>query len=285
MPKPIAALAAALSLALPATAAHAQPAPAPQPAARWHLDGATTRCVLTRRLEGTPGAATFILRTLPGSGRYDLMLAGSELPRELRAGREVSIAFAPGGSRHERRLSRIDLPGGLDNAVVVTPLGGPFLSEFARASTLEISGEGGRPLGSWTVPAAARAADALAACEAEKQVDWGADPAGFEPGAMPPRRIGDSYEWLTARDLGMLQVLASTAVAAVFRLEVGADGRATRCILLESGGSIAVGPGACRALVRRARYEPARDPRGNPVRSVDIFSVAARAELEFRPIG
>jgi hypothetical protein len=283
MIRPIDALGAALSLAWTATAAHGQPAPPPAP--RWHLDGASTRCVLTRRLEGTPGAATFILRTIPGSGRYDLMLAGSDLRRELRPGRQVSVAFAPGGSRHERRLARIDLPGDLGDAVAIAPLGGPFASEFARASTIEVSGEGGQALGSWTIPVAERAADALAACEAEKQVDWGADPAGFEPGAMPPRRIGDSYEWLTARDLGMLDVLASTEVAAVFRLEVGADGRATRCTLLESGGSMVVGPNACRSLVHRARYEPARDPRGNPVRSVDIYSVAARAELDFRPIG
>ncbi|HEX9931655.1 MAG TPA: hypothetical protein VGB08_02300, partial [Allosphingosinicella sp.] len=143
------------------------------------------------------------------------------------------------------------------------------------------SGEDGRAVGSWAIPSAARAAEALAYCEAEKQVEWGADPAGLEPGASPPRPIGDAREWLTARDLGMTQVTASTEVAAVFRLVLGADGRASDCTLLESGGNLAVQAGACRTLVQRARYEPARDPRGNPVRSIDVYTVVARAELEF----
>jgi hypothetical protein len=103
--------AAAIVSCLAAGAASSAQAPSAPAPARWHLDGATNRCVLTRRLEGTPAAASFVLRTIPGSGRYDLILAAPELPRELRAGRTVSVGFAPGGSRHERRLFRVEVPG------------------------------------------------------------------------------------------------------------------------------------------------------------------------------
>src|SRR5215217_8289930 len=47
------ALAGLLACTAAAGAAQTQPSPV-QPAARWHVDGATDRCVLTRRLEGTP---------------------------------------------------------------------------------------------------------------------------------------------------------------------------------------------------------------------------------------
>jgi hypothetical protein len=272
---------AALLCFLAAGAAPAQaPAPAAQPAARWHLDGATNRCVLTRRLEGTASAATFILRTIPGSGRYDVILAAPELPRELRAGRTVSVGFAPGGSRHERRLAAIEVPVSLGEAVAIGPFGRRFAGEFAGAATLELSGEGGRAVGSWTIPTAARAAGAFASCEAEKQVDWGSDPAAVEPGATPPRPVGERSAWLRPSDLGMTHVLASTEVAAVFRLVVGADGRATDCTVLESAGNMPLQAGACRILVQRARYEPAKDPRGNAVRSVDVYTVVARTDLE-----
>ena len=66
----LAASAAAMLACLVAPPASAQAPAAAPPATRWHLDGASNRCVLTRQLQGTPGAATFVLRTIPGSRRY-----------------------------------------------------------------------------------------------------------------------------------------------------------------------------------------------------------------------
>jgi hypothetical protein len=239
---------------------------------RWHLDGSTTRCVLTRRLAGTPGPAAFILRTLPGSGTYDVMLAVPDLGRGI--GR-VRISTAPDGATHEQRVMTVDLPRGLGEALAIPYLPASFSADFSRASRLALADAEGRPLGSWTLPAAARAAEALAACETEKLVEWGADPAALEPGATPPRPIGDPARWLEPRDLGLGDLMTAATVAAVFRLTLAADGRATDCTILESAGSIEIDRGACRALVRRARYEPARDRNGNAVRSVAIHRLAS----------
>jgi hypothetical protein len=265
---------------LAAASAAAQPAPAAPQGARWHLDGATSRCVLTRRLEGTPVPATFVLRTLPGSGRYDVILASPDLPAAIRRGDpDVRIALAPGGAAHSRRLAAVEVGDTLGEAVIIPSLPPAFAAEFAGASTVSLAAEDGRALGSWTIPLAARAAEAFAACEIEKQVDWGADPAGLEPGSTPPSPQGNADRWLAARDLGLIDLLGSAEVTAIFRLVVGADGRATGCTLLESAGSIPVREAACGALAERARYRPALDPRGNPVASVAIFGVTARSDL------
>lgn len=269
----------ALCAAFSATIAAAQPAPAPQ-AARWHLDGATSRCVLTRRLEGTPVPATFVLRTLPGSGRYDVILASPDLPAAIRRGDpDVHISLAPGGAPHARRLAPVELGHGVGEGVIIPSLPGSFAAEFASSTSLSLADEEGRPLGSWTIPLAGRAAEAFAACEIEKMVDWGADPAGLETGATPPRPQGNADRWVAPRDLGLVDLLASVEVTAIFRLVLGPDGRPTACTLLESAGSIPVRQAACGALADRARYEPARDPHGNPVSSVAIFGVRARSDL------
>ncbi|HZF93784.1 MAG TPA: hypothetical protein VEZ20_02820, partial [Allosphingosinicella sp.] len=285
----IAPAAAALAAAAPAPAA-AQPAPAPaapavpQPA-RWHLDGATNRCVLSRRLEGTPVAATFILRTIPGSGRFDLILAAPDLPAELRrTNRPAILRFGPAGTPQQRPASPIDLPGRLGEGAAFGPLGAVFASEFARASTLDVADPQGRALGRWTIPAAARAAEALAACEAEKLVDWGADPAGFEPGARRPQPATDPSDWFSVRDFGLFNSTQSGGFTAVFRLAVGADGRASDCRLIESAGNVDL-TGACRALAGRARYEPARDAAGNPIRSVAVYVADFRMDVNFRITG
>ena len=278
MTKLLPAFGAALILAAAAAPAAAQP-PA-QPQARWHLDGATNRCVLTRRLDGSPAPATFVLRTIPGSGVYDVMLAGRELPGEIRrARRQTSIALAPGGKPHAARATTIDLGGDLGQAIAIGPLPADFAADFARAQTLALADQG-RALGTWTIPAAAAAARAFASCEAEKQVDWGADPAAVAPGATPPRPLGDSHGWLSLRDLGLADSLGTAAIAAVFRLVIDAQGRATACTILESAGNVQLPAAACRSLVRRARYEPARDPSGNPVTSVTTYTVAVRTETE-----
>jgi hypothetical protein len=274
----------ALFACLAAAPATAQAPAAPQPA-RWHLDGATSRCVLTRRLEGTPSPATFILRTIPGSGRYDVILAGRELPQELRRNnREASILATPGTGAYRGRTRTVDLPQDLGPGIVFGPLPATFAADFARSSSLRLVSEAGAELGSWSVPVAARAAEALAACEAEKQVDWGADPASVEAGATAPRPLDSPANWITRRELGLTNPTGSIAFAAVFRLVVGTDGRARSCELVESVGNLDL-QDACRALVHRARYEPARDARGNPVRSIAIHVASFELDSDFRMIG
>ncbi|HEX8526684.1 hypothetical protein [Allosphingosinicella sp.] len=283
------ALICAALLAVPAAASTQAPAPGGsiQPA-RWHLDGATSRCVLTRRLEGTPGAATFIVRTIPGSGRYDLILADRELPSEIRSARRpLALTFAPGTQSYRGDGRPIDLPGELGRGVLIGPLPAAFLADLAGAGTLRLASDRGEELGSWTLPVARRAAEALAYCEAEKQVEWGGDPASVEAGATHARPIGEPSEWLTPRDLGINSAdgnIGSSAFAAVFRLVVGTDGRAKSCTLVESAGNLEIHGNPCDTLVRRARYEAARDPNGGNVVSVAIHIVSMRNEVEFRVI-
>jgi hypothetical protein len=266
-------LAAAQSAA--AQSAAAQPA-------RWHLDGATERCVLTRRLEGTPIAANFILRTIPGSGRYDVILAAPDLSGDVRRiGRPSVLSLAPGGAGHAREGTSVDLPGRLGSGVAFGSLGSDFAAQFSRAASLDLADDQGRPLGRWTIPVAARAAEALAACEAEKLTDWGADPAAVEPGATAARPLGDPASWLTIRDLGMAMSTQSGVATVVFRLVVGPDGRAAGCTMVEQAGNIDL-TGACRALSGSARFEPARDARGNPVRSVFVHVASFRLDVIYR---
>jgi hypothetical protein len=283
MSKPIAAFSAALSLAFAATPSPGQ-APPTQPA-RWHLDGSTDRCLLTRRLEGTPMAATFILRTIPGSGRYDFILAAPDLPAAIRrTGADLAIAFSPGARRIMISPARVELPRALGDGAAFGPLSAQFVEQLSRASTLRIADPEGRELASWTIPLAARAAEAFAACEAEKLTDWGADPAAFERGATPPRVQGDPDDWLTGRDLGLATATTTAAYTAAFRIVIGTDGRVADCTLVESAGNVNLSD-ACRVLRGRARFDPARNAAGDAIRSVIVHYVGFRRDVEFRWVG
>jgi TonB family protein len=60
---------------------------------------------------------------------------------------------------------------------------------------------------------------------------------------------------LQAREEGMVE----------FRLDVGANGRATDCIVIRSSGSAALDSTTCRIMRSRARFTPALDAQGRPV--------------------
>jgi TonB family protein len=49
-----------------------------------------------------------------------------------------------------------------------------------------------------------------------------------------------------------------------YRLEIGADGRVTRCRVTSPSGSASLDAATCRLLTKRARFTPARDSNGRP---------------------
>jgi hypothetical protein len=272
---------AALLLAMAAPSPGvAQPA-AVGPASRWHLDGATDRCVLTRELNGPGGAATFVLRTVPGSKQYDVILAGEGLARTFgRRASEARVSFGDTGL-HVAPAAAVDLPGGRGSGVILSRLPEKFVSEFAASSMLRLMDKDGAELGSWSVPIGAKAAQALSYCETEKQVEWGADRAALEKGATPPRPVGDPSKWLTMRDFGMVTAVGAVRFSAVVRMVVDEKGKPSDCKLIESAGNVEIAPTMCRALLESARFEPARDPGGKPVRSVAVHVITSHVNVEF----
>ena len=50
------------------------------------------------------------------------------------------------------------------------------------------------------------------------------------------------------------------------------DGRVSGCTAIESSGSTVLDDATCRAVERRYRYEPSRDPEGRPVPSMVVES-------------
>jgi hypothetical protein len=264
----LAAAPAAAQAPLPPAAPPAAPAAAKQ---GWLVDHSGLRCLMSRGLEGAP-RATLAVRSLPGSGDYDLILASHAWPRRAALAKEgATLSLAPGGPAYDRRPSLQPLAG-YGKALTFESLPTPFLEEFAKAASLSLA-VGGKPVASYDVPLAGAAARAFAACEAEKLVEWGADPTAFEPGGARARPVGDTKTWLNPRNF--IPAPGRTGRFSIaLRFDLGLDGRPERCQMLESTGVRDGGTQACEALMRSARYEPARDKAGRPVRSVAVYSVA-----------
>ena len=65
-----------------------------------------------------------------------------------------------------------------------------------------------------------------------------------------------------------------------YRVEIGPDGRVARCTIIGSSGSSALDQTTCRIVMRRARFTPARNRAGKPVRDTREAEVTWRMDEE-----
>lgn len=111
-------------------------------------------------------------------------------------------------------------------------------------------------------------------------------PAPPAPPAPPPPKPraaerakprGAPGSWVTNDDYPSSAQRAGESGVTSFKLDIGTDGRATNCSVTGSSGSAALDSTACKLLMRRARFTPAKDTQGNPV--TDSYSNRVRWEL------
>lgn len=252
----------ALVLATLSMPAHAAAAPAPQ----WVVDQSGYYCALATKVTGPPDA-TFVLRTLPGTGAFDVMLVGDRWPASLTGARkQITLTLLP-GSASESRPAEAALTD-RDRTISWRGVSGRMTDELGRSTALQVSADN-KPVVRYALPAAAGAASqALAQCIAGKLIDAGADPAGFELGASPPKPIGEQFKWVDKPPVMSMGDRETLHAAAVLNLDPA--GKPTDCNVLEVSGRFDR-ERLCQNLLERARYEPARDPRGHTVKSVAVY--------------
>lgn len=93
-----------------------------------------------------------------------------------------------------------------------------------------------------------------------------APPAPPKPSmAVPAKPRGNPGNWVTNDDYPSAAMRDGAQGVTGFRLDIGPDGKATNCTVTSSSGSSLLDDTACRLLVRRARFSPAKDADGNPM--------------------
>jgi TonB family protein len=86
--------------------------------------------------------------------------------------------------------------------------------------------------------------------------------------SRPLRPRNQEASWITSDDYPSSAIREQVEGVTNTRLDVGVDGRVTSCTVTESSGNAALDQATCRALQRRALFEPALNGNGNPIPSV-----------------
>jgi len=248
----------ALALAqVPASAIAADTAPA----GRWVVDWGDIRCTLAR----TGAPVTFILRTVPGSGIWEIRFDRRELSR-LGAGdpRRLTFTLLPGGNVLPDR-TYIDARTGIGGTLVIYQLSRSLVDEWLpSAQSLRIA-RNGRTLAEIALPEAAQAVAAMRRCEDEAMREWGMDPVAFDALRLPP--AGNAAAVVNDNDYPAAAVRANQSGTVAVRLMVDSGGRITDCTPVVSSGSEVLDSRTCEIYRQRLRLHPAVGADGSPTGS------------------
>ena len=153
-----------------------------------------------------------------------------------------------------------------------------FFRDFAASDGMTIK-VGESPIGTFRYGSAEKVARVFEECSKVKLTEWGADPAALEADATYARPIGDTKTWVTPDDFRVLGRLArATAIA---RLSIAADGTVDGCQVVHANHESA-GKHACNALLKTARFEPARGKDGKGLRAVVLHKSDYVLAMEVR---
>lgn len=111
-----------------------------------------------------------------------------------------------------------------------------------------------------------RPMDALRTCTADLVKSWGYDAAQQNTLSRNPTPKNSPASWLTTNDYPSAAMVAGQSAVIEFRLDVDEKGRAVDCHVQMQTKGIGFAGETCRKIMSRARFHPALDAAGKPVR-------------------
>lgn len=94
---------------------------------------------------------------------------------------------------------------------------------------------------------------------------------------VAPRPSNDSSRWITTNDYPRRSLVDEREGVAHYRLVIGTTGRVSSCEITASTGDGLLDEATCRYIIRRARFEPAKDETG--VKALGTFTGSVRWQI------
>ena len=237
---------------------------------KWAVDYAQEYCVLSR--DGLAGETGVAFRTRPFSDEHDLLLyvpRNGEKERSIK-GRLSIGGDAPGAERwisigEPRRAYKL----------IDTRISTDELTRIAVSTSIRLSSDDRLDM-TVQLPLVAKAMAALRLCEVDLAGRWGVDSEEMKGWAKPARSQTDLRSMFWSEDHSSVAMLRS-AVRAV--LDIDAQGIMVGCKIVQSSRVAWVDRNFCDILGKEARFHPAVDANGKPVRGRMVTPPITSARL------
>lgn len=256
---------------------------------KWELNYDDDACHLMARFgEGDQSTTMKLTRTSPGDD-FELTLfsqmlkfGGILMPMEIEIGdlptpyRREGVALTTNSTpkNYAVMIGRIRLDGWDYPRNPKGPFARPNVSvaQEAAVTSLSFKPPGGKWYRLMTGPMDAPMA-AMRTCLDDLQRFWGFDPkveAGLTRRAAP---TGNPGSWIGTSDFPNKALMAGNNGYVRFRLDVDAAGQVTGCRILFRTKPDEFADHSCRLLMKRAKFIPALDAAGKPVKSYYISQI------------
>jgi TonB family protein len=261
----------AAGMAAPALAQKAAAPAVLKAATPWVIDYAKDSCGVVRRYGVGAQQVEMVFITLPRSSGATLVFA-------------TSSEKGPGSSQPNFGTLKITLPndnvafsehfvsarlGKTDRRYVHVRLDQWQLERMIAANRIEV--DAGKPLHIVLEPGRTAAAfKALEPCHASLIESWKIDPEILRTAVSRAEPAGSPQSWVRNMDYPVASLRAREQGITTFRLTIEADGSVGECAILMGSGSEILDYTTCALMRKRAKFRPARDTAGNPVRDLWI---------------
>lgn len=280
----IASFAAAALLATSPVPAFAQDTQQFKPSGPWALDYGEDYCRLMRTFEdGSSELAVAFERIQPGP--FMRMVLVSDGIRMFRGADTIGWRFTPADTDRKAMFTRSETPDGKQYinlgptmlAPIAPPAGDappappPYDRAKEQATAKELTGfvlEAGltNPIRVETEPLDAPIG-ALQACTDDLLKTWGLDPAKHATGFVPAIPEGGGVGWLPAGTIPFSDFAKLAGGSNQVRLMIDASGKPTACHVHWPTLDQPVNDRICKILLDKGKFEPAKDPGGQPMAS------------------
>ena len=232
-----------------------------KPLKPWVLDYAETQCIASRDF----GSVVFGIEPAPSGGTFDLLLfephPGPYYPAEVKG----TVDFGDGPISAWGLVSAIK-----SNRTTLYQVRIPAIDfkQAVSASTVRIAAKSAQLDRSFALSDMSQLLTGLDRCIADLQRHWNMTPEG--QARIATRAKGTVKSLFIPEDFPYDVWSGGQYGGGKFLLLVGEDGRVKGCHVLEATGSPAIDSVACGIYIRRARFSPARDRNGKPMRDTMV---------------
>jgi hypothetical protein len=240
-----------------------------QPLGKWVVDYADTMCSASRtygppdkplmlafRLSPT-GKVVRVIIVRPGRGPKAYQF---EARTNVAAGKGKISALRFGSSDDSKDITWINLPGG-----ALQTLASDAAFDFSRGAEAE----------RFPLPGMAAVVKALDACNADLRRHWNVSDEPATPGdkatgdhPRPASSVRSLASYVSDQDYPTQPLSENQGGTTAFMLMVGETGVLEDCMVEETSGIAAIDAVSCGILLQRAKFKPATDASGKPIRSV-----------------
>jgi TonB family protein len=255
------------------------------PVTPWNVEWTPTTCTLQRGFADPQLPDMLTIERFGPTDSFQLTLGSRELA-SYHQGQRLWLHYKPG----ERSPAFGAMPGksksGKPLLLITTTSLDPAFTQTERsddnqlsvkpereAEINQIAAEFGSRMVVFNTGSLGKAFAALRACTDDLVKSWGLDPAqqGRLSTRLKPRSSPGS--WITDSDYPVTMRTRGKQAVVNFRLTVDETGRPTACEIQRSYNDKAFDDVTCQAIMRRSRFDPARDEHGKPIASYYLNTV------------